>query len=110
MLGLKTMRGSLAGLSTCGMLLLAACGGMDSGMGSSATGTSATPTACGSSSCGASMVTLTDAKGDFLSYTVNLTSLQLQTAAGAAVETLPAVTKVDFSQLVDLTEVISAGQ
>jgi hypothetical protein len=56
------------------------------------------------------MVTLTDAKGDFLSYTVNLTSLQLQTAAGAAVETLPSVTKVDFSQLVDLTEVISAGQ
>jgi hypothetical protein len=110
MLGSKTMRGSLAGLSTCGMLLLAACGGMDSGMGSSATGTSATPAACGSSSCGASMVTLTDAKGDFLSYTVNLTSLQLQTAAGAAVETLPAVTKVDFSQLVDLTEVISAGQ
>ena len=25
-------------------------------------------------------------------------------------ETLPAVTKVDFAQLVDLTEVISAGQ
>jgi hypothetical protein len=110
MLGSKTMRRSLAGLASCGVLLLAACGGMDSGMGSSATGASATPTACGSSSCGASMVTLTDAKGDFLSYTVNLTSLQLQTAAGASVETLPSVTKVDFSQLVDLTEVISAGQ
>lgn len=110
MLGSKTIRGSLAGLSACGVLLLAACGdGMDSSMGS-ATGTSAMPTACGSSSCGASMVTLTDAKGDFLSYTVNLTSLQLQTAAGASVETLPSVTKVDFSQLVDLTEVISAGQ
>jgi hypothetical protein len=110
MLGSKTMRGTLAGLCACGALLLAACGGMDSGMGSSATGASATPTACGSSSCGASMLTLTDAKGDFLSYTVNLTSLQLQTAAGASVETLPSVTKVDFSQLVDLTEVISAGQ
>jgi hypothetical protein len=110
MLGSKTIRGSLAGLSACGVLLLAACGdGMDSSMGS-ATGSSAMPTACGSSSCGASMVTLTDAKGDFLSYTVNLTSLQLQTAAGASVETLPSVTKVDFSQLVDLTEVISAGQ
>ena len=56
------------------------------------------------------MVTMTDAKGDFLSYTVNMTSLQLQTAAGATVETLPATTKVDFAQLVDLTEVISAGQ
>ena len=56
------------------------------------------------------MLTMTDAKGDFLSYTVNMTSLQLQTASGATVETLPAVTKVDFAQLVDLTEVISAGQ
>ena len=110
MFGSKSIRGSLAALSTCGVLLLAACGGgMDSGMGSAAA-TSATPMACTSSSCGTSMVTLTDAKGDFLSYTVNLTSLQLQTAAGASVETLPTVTKVDFSQLVDLTEVISAGQ
>ena len=117
MLGSETIRGSLAALSTCAVLLLAACGGgMNSGTGSAAgtsatqtVGTSAMQTAC-SSSCGASMLTLTDAKGDFLSYTVNLTSLQLQTAAGASVETLPAVTKVDFSQLVDLTEVISAGQ
>ncbi|MBV8804245.1 MAG: hypothetical protein JO042_04345 [Sinobacteraceae bacterium] len=53
---------------------------------------------------------MTDAKGDFLSYTVNLTSLQLQTASGASVETMPVATKVDFTQLVNLTEVISAGQ
>src|SRR2546426_381667 len=104
MLGSKTVRGVLAGLSTCGVLLLAACGG---GMSS---GGMPGPTSCGSSSCGGAMVTMTDAKGDFLSYTVNLTSLQLQTAAGASVETMPAVTKVDFAQLVDLTEVISAGQ
>jgi uncharacterized protein YdgA (DUF945 family) len=39
-----------------------------------------------------------------------LTSLQLQTANGTSAETLPAATKVDFAQLVDLTEVISAGQ
>jgi hypothetical protein len=110
MLGSKTMRGSLAGLAACGMLLLAGCGGgMSSGMSSGMGGTSAAAS-CSSSSCGASMVTLTDAKGDFLSYTVNLTSLKLQTAAGASVETMPAVTKVDFAQLVDLTEVISAGQ
>jgi hypothetical protein len=107
MFGSKIMRGSLAGLATSGMLLLAGCGGgMSSGMGNTA-GASA---CSGSMSCGASMVTMTDAKGDFLSYTVNLTSLQLQTAAGASVETMPAVTKVDFAQLVDLTEVISAGQ
>jgi hypothetical protein len=35
MLGSKTMRGSLAGLSACAVLVLAACGdGMGSGMGS----------------------------------------------------------------------------
>ena len=53
---------------------------------------------------------MTDAKGDFLSYIVTLTALQLQTANGTSVETLPTATKVDFAQLVDLTEVISAGQ
>ena len=122
MLGSKMMRGALAGLATCGMLLLAGCGG---GMSSSTTsggmagsggatatagGTTATASSCSSTTCGASMLTITDAKGDFLSYTVNLTSLQLQTAAGALVETMPVVTKVDFAQLVDLTEIISAGQ
>jgi hypothetical protein len=114
MLGSKTMRGPLAGLVTCGLLVLASCGGgMSGGMGGSmgaGTGGTATASACSSSSCGTSMVTMTDAKGDFLSYTVNLTSLKLQTAAGASVETMPAVAKVDFAQLVDLTEVISAGQ
>jgi hypothetical protein len=53
---------------------------------------------------------MTDAAGDFLSYIVTLTSLQLQTAGGASVETLPAATKVDFTKLVNLTEVLSAGQ
>jgi hypothetical protein len=56
------------------------------------------------------MVTLTDAKGDFLSYIVTLTSLQLQTADGTSVETVPAATKIDFAQLVNLTEVLTAGQ
>jgi hypothetical protein len=66
--------------------------------------------ACSGSSCGSSMLTMTDAKGDFLSYIVTLTSLQLQTANGTSVETLPAAAKVDFTQLVNLTEVLSAGQ
>ena len=56
------------------------------------------------------MVTITDAKGDFLSYIVSVTSLQLQTASGTSVETIPATTKVDFAQLVDLSEVLSARQ
>jgi hypothetical protein len=91
-------------------LVLAACGGGTSS--SSMTSGSGTPTgmSCSSSSCGTAMLTVTDAKGDFLSYIVTLTSLQLQTANGTSVETLPASMKVDFAQLVDLTEVISAAQ
>lgn len=69
-----------------------------------------TSNSCNSTTCGSAMVTMTDAKGDFLSYIVSLTSLQLQTADGTSVETIPATTKVDFAQLVDLSEVLSAGQ
>jgi hypothetical protein len=80
------------------------------GGGTSSTGGTSGTGGMSTGSTGSAMVTMTDAKGDFISYTVNLTSLQLQTAAGASVETVPAVTKVDFAKLVDLTEVISAGQ
>jgi len=112
-------------LGCCVALFLSACGG--SGMGdlkggsamtkgatggtttTGTTGGMSSPMSC-SGSCGASVLTMTDAAGDFLSYIVTLTSLQLQTASGASVETLPAATKVDFTKLVDLTEVLSAGQ
>ena len=56
------------------------------------------------------MMTLTDAAGDFLSYKVNLVSLQLKKSDGTLVETLPATTAVDFVQLIDLTEILSARQ
>jgi len=56
------------------------------------------------------MMTITDAAGDFLAYKVNLVSLQLKKSDGALVETLPATTTVDFAQLVDLTEILSARQ
>lgn len=59
---------------------------------------------------GTAMVTLTDMPGDFLSYMVNVVSLKLTRADGTTVETVPATTTVDFAQLVDLSEVISARQ
>ena len=98
--------------------LLNGCGGASMGMtpavsaSAGATGMAppTTAQACSAQTCGTAMVTMTDAKGDFLSYIVSLTSLQLQTRGGATVETDPATTKVDFSKLVDLSEVLSAGQ
>ena len=59
---------------------------------------------------GTAMVTLTDMPGDFLSYMVNVVSLKLTRADGTTVETVPATTTVDFAQLVNLSEVISARQ
>jgi hypothetical protein len=56
------------------------------------------------------VMTVTDAAGDFLSYQVNLVSLQLKKADGTLVETLPATTAVDFTQLISLSEVLSARQ
>jgi hypothetical protein len=55
-------------------------------------------------------MTITDAAGVFLAYKVNLVSLQLKLADGTLVETLPATTTVDFVQLINLSEIISARQ
>jgi hypothetical protein len=70
----------------------------------------AAPAACTTATCGSTMMTMTDAAGDFLTYQVNLVSLQLQRADGTMVETLPQTTAVDFVQLIDLSEILSARQ
>jgi hypothetical protein len=59
--------------------------------------------------CGTVLISVTDAEGDFVSYSVDILSLTLQRPDGSTVETLPAVTRVDFAQLVDLSEVLSAA-
>lgn len=82
-------------------LLLGACGGGGGSM-------SSTPPPAGTS--GTAMVTLTDMPGDFLSYMVNVVSLKLTRADGTTVETVAVPTSVDFAQLVNLSEVISAQQ
>jgi hypothetical protein len=88
---------------------LAACGGGGSATMSTAPA-AATASGCSASTCGSTIMTITDAAGDFLSYKVNLVSLQLQKSDGTMVETLPGTTAVDFVQLIDLSEVISARQ
>jgi hypothetical protein len=57
--------------------------------------------------CGTVMVALTDADGDFLNYTVDVLSLKLETANGRIVETLPRKTRINFSDYVDLTELVA---
>lgn len=58
--------------------------------------------------CGTVIVGLTDADGDFLNYTVDVLSIELETANGRVVETLPRTTRINFTDYVDLTEIVSA--
>ncbi len=58
--------------------------------------------------CGTVYVALTDADGDFLNYTVDVVSLTLETANGRVVETLPRSTRINFTEYVDLSELVAA--
>src|SRR6202789_1238638 len=110
-------------VAACTLLMaaLSACGGGSSmsSMASSPASTpaapaaapppaTATPSSCTTASCGMGMMSLTDAAGDFLAYKVNLVSLQLKKSDGTLVETLPATTAVDFVELIDLADILSA--
>lgn len=70
-------------------------------------------TACGGGSSsegnGQVIVSLTDAQGDFATYTVDVLSVKLTHADGRVVETLPLSTRVDFAQYTELTEFLTAA-
>lgn len=93
-------------------VLLAACGG---GAGTSASQLPGSAATCDPNDpgtfdeCGTVMVALTDADGDFLNYTVDVLSLKLETANGRVVETLPRQTRINFSDYVDLTELVTVA-
>ena len=60
--------------------------------------------------CGTLMLGLTDADGDFDSYTVDVVvASKLEKANGAVFEALPARTRIDFTEYVDLTEFVLAA-
>ena len=93
---------------------MAACGG---GGGSSApvattppadTATCDPDDATTADQCGVLYLAVTDADGDFLSYSVDVTSLTLQRANGDTVEALPNSSRIDFTDYVELTEFVSA--
>lgn len=81
---------------------LTACGGSGS---SSATDDNATD----DNGNGEVIIGLTDAPGDFQTYTVDVVSLTLTKANGAVVETLPVKTTVDFAQYTEMTEFLTAA-
>ncbi|MDX1516421.1 MAG: metallophosphoesterase [Woeseiaceae bacterium] len=107
--GTTTWSGQIAVLAV--VLLLAACGG-----GASTTDTTP-PTAaqCDPSDpstadqCGTVLVGITDADGDFVNYAVDVVQLSLEMANGRTVDALPASTRINFTDYVDMTEVLTAA-
>ncbi|HEY1773651.1 MAG TPA: hypothetical protein VGH91_10720 [Gammaproteobacteria bacterium] len=94
-------------------LALSACGGSGS---SSSSSTPTPPSGSGTTDCsapttsdsdGCTYVNLTDAPGDFLTYTVDVTALTLKRADGTVVNVLPQTTTVDFAQYSDLNEFLT---
>lgn len=84
-------------------MLLTGCGG---GGGSS----SSAPDGSGSApppEVGELIVGLTDAEGDFITYEVDVTALELIRANGDVVQTLPLTTRVDFAELTEVTEFLT---
>ena len=93
-------------------LILTACGG---GAGTSANNDPGPTATCDPNDpatfdeCGTVLVAFTDADGDFLNYTVDVLSLTLETADGRTVQVMPNKTRTNFTDYVDLTELVSAA-
>src|SRR5882724_5287765 len=106
-----SIRRALAGALLSLSLLVTACGGGGKSELGSGGGTSTPPSGstCDTASCGTAFVGVMDADGDFDSYSVDVVSLTLKKANGSVVETLPEQPRVDFTDLVDLKEFVTAA-
>lgn len=92
------------------MLMLAACGGGGSPAVQGVESPTCDPSdAATVAQCGNVLVAVTDAEGDFVSYTVDVLSLTLTRGDGGSIETLPATTRLDFAALTELSEIVSAA-
>jgi len=54
-------------------------------------------------------ISLTDAAGDFATYSLDVVSLRLTKANGTEVSTLPLATRIDFTQYTDMTEFLTVA-
>jgi hypothetical protein len=81
---------------------LAGCGGSS---GSDPAASAAQPTADN----GTLLVSVTDADGDFVGYSVDVLSVTLERRGGGIVEVLPAATRIDFAQLTELSDLLAVA-
>ncbi|MEM9056203.1 MAG: metallophosphoesterase [Pseudomonadota bacterium] len=61
------------------------------------------------SDCGEVVIGLTDADGDFLSYSVDVQAISLTRLGGAVVDVLPRSARVDFAEYTELAEFFTAA-
>ncbi|MBX2884618.1 MAG: DUF4382 domain-containing protein, partial [Granulosicoccus sp.] len=91
----------LIAVSTLAVLAISGCGE-----------TSTNPTTINPdnpSNAGEVVIGITDAPGDFGTYSVDVSSIKLWRRDGTSVETVPLSTTVDFAQYVELTEFFTAA-
>src|SRR6185503_2831794 len=58
---------------------------------------------------GTLLISLTDADGDFVGYSVDVLSVTLERRGGGSVEVLPAKTRIDFAQLTELSDLLAVA-
>jgi len=98
------------GLVVAALLALAACGDGGGAIITPPDDDDDPPTAdCTATTCGEVRIGLADDDGDFLSYTVDVVSIRLEKANGDTVETLPVRQRVDFVDLVGVSEFVTAA-
>ena len=106
---LSSCRRSLAVFSSVALLSIAGCGGGG--------GSAAAPAPAGQAPSGQAPVqdngellfAITDAEGDFVSYLVDVVAIELKRTNGDIVNVLPTRTRIDFTQLAELTELLSVA-
>jgi hypothetical protein len=77
--------------------------------GCSGSGDSTATPAAPTPDTGTLLVSMTDADGDFVSYSVDVLSVTLERRGGGTVEALPATTRIDFAQLTDLSDLLAVA-
>jgi hypothetical protein len=87
--------------------MLTACSG--GGGSDEAASAAAAPPLGSCADCGTLLVAVTDADGDFVSYSVDVVSVTLRRPNGASLEVLPSRTRIDFAQLTDLADLLSVA-
>lgn len=106
---LSSCRHRLAAYASITLITLAGCGGGGSSAAPPAASGQAPVTPPAVSDNGELLIGITDAEGDFVTYIVDVTSIQLHRSNGDIVNALPARTRIDFTQLAEVTELLSVA-